>query len=122
MEFVDNKHRETFEEFLSYGRSRRMSISFKTALYILSSPLLADRTRGYVNNSPGIEFTKLMEAAKKSWNLREMALISLAWNLFNGSWPADVNRTFLELDKENTEIALEAMRIRFSRRLTDNVF
>lgn len=40
-------------------------------------------------------------------------LIALAFNLYNG-YPADVSDTLFVLDKDNFEIAMKAIRIRFN--------
>ena len=42
-------------------------------------------------------------------------LIRLAFNLFNGNYPADVLNSFSGLDDDNFEIALNAIKIRFNR-------
>ena len=42
-------------------------------------------------------------------------LIRLAFNLFNGNYPADVLNSFSGLDDDNFEIALNAVKIRFNR-------
>ena len=55
---------------------------------------------------------EVLESDKVDFCSSSRALIQLAFNLFN-SFPADVMGTFRNLDDENYELALEAIKIRF---------
>ena len=80
-------------------------------LFILSSPLLAKKCSKYVK-SRKILFPELMEAAGP-WSSSEKALVKLAAALFNSSWKVDINDAFWSLDINNTNLAIEALKIRF---------
>ena len=111
MNFLSEYHKQTFEEFSFLAQAKPREKEYRAALYLLSSPLLARRTKKYIEPR-GIRFEDLKETAKP-WSSSERALLSLAGNLFNGSWPADINEVFWNLDQGNTEIAIQAIRLRF---------
>lgn len=58
---------------------------------------------------------KLDYAEQADFCTSSQRLVQLAFNLYNGNGPADVLETFCYLDKQNFEVAMEAIRIRFDK-------
>lgn len=110
--FLNNGHKETFQELEEVAQTRPGEKDFKAAIYILSCPLLASRCEKYIKPRE-IGFTDLMDDAQV-WSSSEKGLLSLAAALFNSAWKADINNVFWNLDDDNTALALEALKIRFT--------
>lgn len=111
MRFKDGHHKAKFDELTLTALASRRERDYIAALYILSSPLLAWRCSKYVE-CRGIKFIALKRASAP-WSSGEKALVKLAAALFNSSWKCDINDAFYSLDDSNTQLAMEALRIRF---------
>ena len=55
----------------------------------------------------------LLEEGSK-WSTGEKALLALATNIYDSNCPANVHDVFYCLDKNNTKIALETLKLRYS--------
>jgi hypothetical protein len=61
----------------------------------------------------GIDFPALFTTAEV-WSSGEKALLKLAASLFSaGTWPANIQEIFYNLDVENTQVAFQALKIRY---------
>lgn len=111
MVFQDTDHEQNFGLFVEKTECGYGEPDYMAALFLLSTPLLARRTMNHVKRR-AIEFPKLLELIKP-WSSSEKALVRLAASLFNGSYKADVNDTFWNLDAANINLVLKALEIRF---------
>lgn len=113
MKFADSGHFKYFQKLIKGTRARRDKKDWLAALFLLSAPLLAGkRTEEYVGCGM-IRFAELKQKMKP-WSSSEKAFVKLAAALFNSSWKADINDIFWSLDADNVNLALEALKIRFS--------
>ena len=111
MEFADVEHTEQYRNLMGKATAKDSESDWAAALFLLSSPMLARRCAKHVKPRK-ISFTELMEETKP-WSSSEKALVRLAAALLNNSWKCDINDAFWSLDTDNTELALEALRIRW---------
>jgi hypothetical protein len=90
--------------------SRRTDAEYVAAVHVLTAPILAARTPGYITPD-GIRFDRLLEASR-SWSHGEQLLVDVALDLWNGdgkSTPMDLIRS---LDDGNFDRVLEAIALR----------
>lgn len=112
MKFADELHRQEFEKLVNKCHAQMGEKDIRAAVYLLSSPLLSRKRCERFVHACGIRFSELQEKCG-AWSSSERGLAKLAASLFNSSWKADVNDVFWNLDAENVDLALEALRIRF---------
>ncbi|MHB1420231.1 MAG: hypothetical protein ACYCX4_11720 [Bacillota bacterium] len=107
--FKSNRHADEFNKLVGLTQAKHARDTL-SALYILAS--MGKDFTGYV--SPGnIEFSLIIIEAEP-WHKTERALVSLAAALYNGlEYPADIDKTFYNLDSDCIEVALTAMAIRY---------
>lgn len=120
MLFQNDEHAEKYRSFSSKFQNviRREFVKdiatkdVAAALYLLSSPLLAGKGMAEYVWPGQIRFSELIKKIGP-WSGSEKAMVRLAAALYNSSWKIDINDVFWSLDEGNTEIALEALRIRW---------
>lgn len=104
-------HEKRYNELLALtaGRNR----NYRAALFLLAAPMLADKRIEQYIKPDGIEWVKLMRTTNV-WSTAERAFVKLAYALFTDRYKCDVKEAFWHLDRENVEIALTALRIRYN--------
>ncbi|MBO8136769.1 MAG: hypothetical protein H0Z40_01320 [Desulfotomaculum sp.] len=111
MQFKNDKHRRNYEQLLAMVHpGTRSSIEYQAALYILAAidykqEVIAEHI------GDGIRFRELVQKAR-TWSTAERRMVELAGALFNGR-SADLDQCFRPLDKQNTAVTLEAMKMRY---------
>lgn len=108
MHFKNDKHEMHFVNLCAKANCGDNK-EYRAALYCLAAtekPVVK-----YVDGY-GISFRKLLKECEK-WSSGERALIKLGANLFNPTWEVSVSDTFESLDKENFQVALQALQIRY---------
>ena len=113
MKFTDSDHEQRYREMAAICQFQPGEKDFAAAIFLLSSPLLAYKVNASKHMIPGeIRFAGLMKKIGP-WSGSEKAMVKLAAAMYNSVWKVDVNEAFWRLDGGNTELALEALRIRF---------
>jgi hypothetical protein len=109
--FKDKEHRNAFVN-IQKKVGWKNDAEYSAAIYTLAAigkniPQMDDIF------ADGIDFSALFKTAEV-WCSGERALLKLAAELFSaGTWPATIQEIFIHLDVENTQVAFQALKIRY---------
>lgn len=115
--YRDNVHRDIFKELIinsnkifNVNGKRIANIEYAMAFYIMSSDsIIRDSSLKYINDI-GIDFPTMLQ--NPYLQLRQIYLLKIAWNLFNGGTTIDI-REIIYLDKEGIQVMLQAIELLF---------
>jgi hypothetical protein len=108
MYFKDKAHQKAYETLIKAEQVN--DIKYCSAVYALAA--IGEHTKQYIRQGE-IDFPALFETAEV-WSPSEKALLKLAASLFNASiYPVKVDDVFRNLDKENFQAAIQAIKIRY---------
>lgn len=113
MKFLNNKHEERFLECISKDRTCTGDVERYALFYILtgSNDIWSKGINSFYDfNKQGIKSPRSL--GKLYLSTSSLYLVKLAYNLYNGYKSETVLDTFSSLDKENTRLALNAIKIR----------
>ena len=114
MYFKNDEHRDLFLA-LRQRAGQGNDCEYTAAIYVLAGIGNGKPVSKHV--LPGeIKFPALFRSAKV-WSSSEKALAKLAATLFNySSWPAKIGDIFYHLDEQNSQVAIQALKIRYLMR------
>lgn len=108
--FKDDQHRARFQAMWRKAARPPEDLEWRSALYVLASlekeGLLDCIHDGY------IDFEVLYQLSD-DWSTSEKALCRLAHELYNSRGNITISQLFQDLDTDNTQVALEALRLRY---------
>jgi len=111
MYFADLGHKRSYNQL-----SERLTEDDKrlvATVYALSAIGKNEKISQYIHGH-WIDPEGLLGEGSK-WSTGEKALLALATNIYDSNCPANIHDIFYCLDKNNTKIALETLKIRYSR-------
>lgn len=108
--FRDDQHKARFQAMWRKAARPAEDLEWRSALYVLAAiekEGLSDCVQdGY------IDFDALYQLAD-GWSTSEKALCRLANELYNGHGNLAISELFSNLDQENKDVVLEALRLRY---------
>jgi hypothetical protein len=123
IEFLNEAHRQKFTDYCQKAHIHRDDRERKAMFYILSgSPDIISKgiNRMYDFKENIVKFSPVPEEQEKDFQpfnfcSSSHALLKLALNLYNSTYESlSVADTFYNLDSDNKQLAINAMRIRFN--------
>jgi hypothetical protein len=110
MYFADLGHKRSYNQL-----SERLTEDDKrlvATVYALSAIGKNEKISQYIHGH-WIDPEGLLGEGSK-WSTGEKALLALATNIYDSNCPANVHDVFYCLDKNNTKVALETLKLRYS--------
>lgn len=108
--FKDDQHRARFQAMWRKAARPEEDLEWKSALFVLSS--LEKEGLDDCIRDGSIDFDVLYQLAN-DWSTSEKALCRLAHELYNSRGNITISQLFRDLDTDNTQVALEALRLRY---------
>lgn len=85
---------------------------WEAAIHVLSSPLLLQKCRKYVNvENREINVSQMLSDAKATWSSGEVIMARVAADFYNGGGHADFGDMIRVLDQANMQVVLDAIAI-----------
>lgn len=113
MKFFNQNHKNRFNEIISRDGTDLNDFNRKSLFYIISGNDELFNNRHYI-----YDFDKrwIVPDSLEQINFSEtsLALIELAYNLYNNFSSGSISNIFKALDKNNFKLAIEGLKIRFN--------
>lgn len=113
MEFTNKQHKEKYEEVKQGMGFSNDTGEYASFAYILSSPIIYPKVNLILSKDYKFRGNDEVQELISPLSSSEKVLINLAISLFRSAEGDTVNDIFSCLDKDNFEIALTSIRIRF---------
>ena len=106
-------HEQRLQELLAKDKTHPKDMERKAMFYILSgNDDLYSKVHHIYDFQENSIKSECLESDNVDLSSSARRLINLAFNLYNGL-PADVSDTFYLLDEDNSQLAIEAIKLRF---------
>ncbi|MBH8032984.1 hypothetical protein I6A86_17895 [Clostridioides difficile] len=113
MEFTNKQHKEKYEEVKQGMGFSNDTGEYASFAYILSSPIIYPKVNLILSKDYKFRGNDEVQELISPLSSSEKVLINLAVSLYTSTGGDSVLDTFTSLDKDNFEIALNSIKIRF---------
>lgn len=113
MEFINKQHKERYEEIKQGMGFTNDTGEYASFTYILSSPIVYPKVNLVLGKDYKFRGYDEVKDLIAPLSTSEQVLINLAVSLYTSTGGDSVMDTFTSLDKDNFEVALNSIKIRF---------
>ena len=108
-------HTENFDELIKRDKTAATDVERLAMFKLFSNDDLFQKAHALYDFKAHSIKPESLENGEVDLSNSSLKLVKLAYNLFNGYYPADVLETFAGLDEYNFELCIQAIRIRFNQ-------